>query len=148
MLRITPSVIVKDITNCVSPLLVVSGILQEAMSDTLNKEKKMKKVQDINIQHKVLPVFSDRTVTASQVASIPGKNKKKAERKEGTVRIIFVDSVSNSSVADVVMTSIAAQQLAHGIGHTLERLKKEIADPGMPAAKQAKAKPDQHTYIG
>lgn len=113
------------------------------------KEEKKEEVQlgQLGINYRVIPVFSDRSITASQVASIPGKKEKeKAERKEGTLRILFIDSVSNSTVADVVMTSIAAQQLAAGIAQTLERMKKEIASPLMPV--QVKPEHSQQTYIG
>ncbi|MBI4021072.1 MAG: hypothetical protein HY369_02425 [Candidatus Aenigmarchaeota archaeon] len=97
---------------------------------------------------RTMPVFTDRSITASQVASLPSKkDKKKAERKEGTIRIIFVDSVSNSVVADVVMTPIAAEQLAAGITKSLEQLKAQLKDHTMPAQPVLETAPQQ-SYIG
>ena len=102
----------------------------------------------IKINHRTMPVFSDRSITASQVASLPEKkNQKKAQRKEGTIRIIFIDSVSNGSVADVVMTPIAAEQLVNGINQSLEKLKKDIEDKNMPVPAQSPPEA-QHAYIG
>jgi hypothetical protein len=106
----------------------------------------MKKItQQVNINHRVLPVFADRSVTVSHVASVSGRNRKKALRKEGTIRLIFIDGISNSSVADVVLTSIGAEQLVKGINRSLEKLKKDLADPNIPQHKHHV--PDQ-AYIG
>ena len=109
-----------------------------------------KNIQQMNINYRVMPVFSDRSITASQVASLPKKgNPKKAERKEGTIRLIFIDSVTNSSVADVVITPIAAEQLVNGIRKSLEKLHSDIKNPDIPQHQHMKpAAPDQQTYIG
>lgn len=104
-------------------------------------------LKHMNISYQVKPVFADRSITASQVASLPEKdNKKKAARKEGTVRIIFMDSVSNQSVADVVMTPIAAEQLVHGIKHSLEKLSTELKDLTINQPSPPTREPQ--TYIG
>ena len=106
----------------------------------------MKDIRQMNINHRTIVVFADRVITASQVSSLPHeKNKGKARRKEGSIRMIFVDSVTGSSVADVVMTSIGAEQLIKGIKQSLHKLEEELANPNIP--QQAKEK-GEHTYIG
>jgi len=105
-------------------------------------------LKNMGINYKVLPVFSDRSITASQVASLPEKgNKKKAAKKEGTIRVIFLDSVSQSSVADVIMTPIAAAQLVNGIKQSIEKLDTEIKDPKIASHTPVKTQ-TQQTYIG
>lgn len=98
----------------------------------------------LNINYRAIPVHSDRSVTVTQVASVAGKDKK-AIKKEGTIRLIFVDSVSNSSVADVVLTSIGAEQLVKGINSSLEKLRKDLADPKIPVHEH---QPVDRNYIG
>lgn len=100
----------------------------------------------LNVSHRAMPVFADRSMTASQISAQPDEKKKgKAKRKEGTIRLLFVDSVSNAVVADVVMTSIAAKQLIAGIEKSVDKLAKDIADPALP---QRPAKQEHHNYIG
>ncbi|MBI4181354.1 MAG: hypothetical protein HY520_00090 [Candidatus Aenigmarchaeota archaeon] len=108
--------------------------------------KKDLQLGQMNITFRAAPVFADRSITATQVASVPHKrDPKKAARKEGTVRVIFVDSVSNLVVADVVMTSIAAEQLAAGIQQSLGKLKTDLKDGSMPQREQPR---DEQPYIG
>jgi len=99
--------------------------------------------EKININHRALPVFADRTVTATQVAA---HTDKKEVAKEGTIRLIFVDSVSGSSVADVVMTSIAAEQLIAGIRQSVDRLRSEVKKKVLPKSK--KTTKAAQSYIG
>jgi len=104
--------------------------------------------QQINVNYRAMPVFSDRSITVSHVASLPSKkDRKKAARKEGMIRVIFVDSISNSTVSDVVMTPIAAEQLIKGISNSLEKMKKDVSDPKI-SAPPAPAPQPQQTYIG
>ena len=107
-------------------------------------------IQQVNINYRATPVFSDRSITATQVASKPSKTPGKAERKEGTIRLIFVDSVTQTSVADIILTPIAAEQLLAGLRQSLDRLFVEIKDMKMPANQQIlnEEKAATQTYIG
>lgn len=107
------------------------------------------KKEHMNLNYRAVPVFADRTITASQVASRPQKeNKKKAEKIEGTIRLIFVDSVTQSSVADVVMTTIAAEQLITGIRQSIDNINKQVKGGKMPI-QPAEPVPENHQpYIG
>jgi len=110
--------------------------------------KKDMQLKQMNINYRTMPVFSDRSITASQVAALPSKkNSKKAARKEGTIRIIFMDSVSGSSVADVVMTPIAAEQLITSINQSLDKMNSEVKDMKMQKPTAPVPASDQ-TYIG
>jgi len=103
-------------------------------------------IRHLNINYRTMSVYSDRVITASQVSSLPSKKDKgKAERKEGVIRMIFVDSVTNSTVADVVMTSIGAEQLIRGINQSLAKLKEDLKNPTIP---QPSVEKRDHTYIG
>lgn len=107
--------------------------------------------KQIPVNHRAIPVFSDRTITVSHVASKPSKNNnKKAERKEGVIRILFVDSVSNTTVADVVMTTIAAEQLIQGINKSIEKVSDDVDNPEItrPPEPEPESVPQQQTYIG
>ncbi len=99
--------------------------------------KKSVQAQQINVNYRAMPVFSDRSATISHVASVADKkDKKKAVHKEGVLRILLIDSVSNSTVADIAMTPIAARHLANGISQTLERMGSEMSDPKIRSASK------------
>ena len=100
------------------------------------------------IQHKVKPTISDKAAVIIHIAAKADEaDKKRAARKELLLRVLFVDSVTNSCVADVTMTQTAAENLISTLNKSLSDSQEKMKDPKMPE-RPTTIQSEPQTYVG
>jgi len=77
----------------------------------------------------VKPLFADEVMLGIMVKSTKGKD---GVRKEGMVRLGFIDMVRGQAVAEIVITPITAEGLSKLLNDKLKELDKELKSKKMP----------------
>lgn len=90
-------------------------------------EQKDQKPIAIDIK-RAIPIFSDNIIVANIIKTeqqTQGK-KKKRHGKEGYVTLIFVDNLSHSAIARVVVSRQTAEALQKALDESLKKFDKEL----------------------
>lgn len=108
-------------------------------------EKEGKK--KIQLQPKAPPLFADEVLVQSGIKYNP--DKKARFRKDGMIRLAFLDMRSRSVISDVTMSPITAENLARILGEHVVKLEKRLKMKGMPKKPTETAMPTStQSYIG
>ncbi len=88
-------------------------------------EQKTEKSIAIDIK-RAIPIFSDNVIVANIIKTHDSGKKGKKVQKEGHVTLIFVDTLSHSAVARIVVSKQTADALLKALGESLEKFDREI----------------------
>jgi len=104
--------------------------------------------KQIQIQPRAIPVFADE---AQVVAFMKGNKDKKARfKKDGFVRLTFMDIHRRQTVADVVISPITAEAVMGIMANQLAELDKALKSKKMPKSKKVPVSrtTEEQRYIG
>ncbi len=103
--------------------------------------------KQIQIHSRAVPVFADE---AQVVAFMKGNKDKKAKfKKDGFVRMTFLDITRRQTVADVVISPVTAEVIMGIMTKQLEELNKAMKSKKMPKEKRMSlGKTEDQRYIG
>lgn len=90
-------------------------------------EQKTEKSIAIDIK-RTIPIFSDNVIVANLIKTHDSEKKGKGKKlqKEGYVTLIFVDTLSHSAVARIVVSKQTADALLKALDESLEKFDKEL----------------------
>ena len=109
----------------------------------MNMPEWLKKVQENLAKSDIKQLFADEALVMGTVKV--GKTASGKVRKEGNIRIAFVDMTSAQPVAKVVVSVSTARGLVNALNEQLKRLEKDLESKELP--KKPKKEP-LLTYIG
>ncbi len=99
--------------------------------------------------HATKPTVSDKVMLVAQMAAKPSEeDKRKAERKELNMRMLFVDSVSNKCVADVTMNQAATEDFLKSMQRALANAQEKLKGDSMPEKPNIVEPEDTQRYVG
>lgn len=113
-------------------------------------EQKDQKSIAIDIK-RTIPVFADNVIVANVMKSYNGekKGKRKGKRgKEGQVTLIFVDNLSRSAIARIVLSKSTAESLEKALGESLEKFDKELKGEEKKKIEAPVAEKGKARYLG
>ena len=88
-------------------------------------------------QSKTPPIFADEVMVSFVV-----KRDKEGKRKEGVVRLSFIDTMRKEVISDIVLTPVTAQALMKILENSLKKLDNALK------GKLEKKEEEATTYIG
>ncbi len=95
----------------------------------MEEEKKKVNIQLNNLPASIIPTFADEVMVGTMVKA----NKEGNEvRKEGQVRLNFIDMVRRQSVAEIVISPITARNLVRILEENLNKLEFELKSKELP----------------
>jgi len=77
----------------------------------------------------VKPLFADEVMLGTMVKSIKGKD---GVKKDGMVKLCFIDMIRKQILVEVVITPITAEALSNLLNDKLKELDKELKSKKMP----------------
>jgi len=103
----------------------------------------LKRVQENLAKSNIKQLFADEALVMGAVKI--GKTSDGKLKKEGNVRIAFVDMTTTQPVAKIVISVSTARGLMNALGEQLKRLEKDLESKDVP--KKSSEEP-LLTYIG
>lgn len=97
---------------------------------------------------KNVQIKPSRSVYAEEVMvinTIKAEKENDEVKKQGFVRLTFIDTISGEAVADVTISSITAKALRKILNENLGRLEKDLQSTEMP---EVQVTTDSTNYIG
>jgi len=88
-------------------------------------------------------LFAEEFAIGLSVRATPLDKKGKKVRKEGIVKIFFLDAATQKVVSEIALTSITAKSLAQGLMKNVMKLEKELASKKI--AKKVKVSKPSYT---
>lgn len=85
-------------------------------------------------------LFAEEFAVGVSVRSAPIDKKGKRVRKEGILKIFFLDAATQKVVSEIALTSITAKTLANSLMQNVSNLEKDLASD-KPRSKVVIAKP-------
>ena len=83
---------------------------------------------NINIDHSVKPLFADEVAVACSIKQ--EKDEKGKLRKEGFVSLMFIDIITQTTIARVTLSKITAKALWKILKNNVEDLEKKLISKG------------------
>ncbi len=108
--------------------------------------KKAPNIQLNNIPASVVPTFADEVMVGTVVKA----NKEGDDvRKEGQVRLNFIDMFRRQSVAEIVISPLTAKNLVKILEENVRKLESDLKSKEMPEQQKIEEKStDAISYIG
>ena len=95
----------------------------------------MQKQVQIQVDPTIKPLFADKVMVATLLQSSKEKDENGKIRKEGHVRIGFIDGMTNRVITDVVIGLMTAKDLTKILDDNIKKLDEELKSgepPKMP----------------
>jgi len=106
-----------------------------------------REVQIRGIPAMVKPLFADEVMLAVTLKASKEKDEKGRIKKEGHVRLGFIDAMKGQMIAEVVLSSMTAKALLKILDENLEKLDKELESEEPPKEIVATTKTEEIGYI-
>lgn len=112
----------------------------------MEDERKKFNLQLNNMPSSVTPIFADEVMVGTMVKA----NKESNDvRKEGQVRLNFIDMMRRQSVAEIVISPITARNLVRILQENLSKLEVDLKSKELPKQQKMEEKTtDTISYIG
>ncbi|HDR53318.1 MAG TPA: hypothetical protein ENN60_01415 [archaeon] len=95
------------------------------------------------LESKVTPIFGDDVLVSMMV-----KKSRDGKKKDGLIRVCFLDSARKEIVADVVMSPLTAEAMGNILMGSIKKLDDIMAGKKVDFPKPPVKKQDETTYIG
>jgi hypothetical protein len=105
----------------------------------------LKRVQENLAKSTIKQLFADEALVMGTVKV--GKTKEGQVKKEGSVRIAFVDMTSMQPISKIVITLSTAKGLVNALSNQINKLEEDLASDELPKQPVEKTEPSL-TYIG
>src|SRR3989344_5905469 len=109
------------------------------------EEKKKVNIQLNNMPLQIAPTFADEVMVGTVVKAAKEGND---VRKEGNVRLNFIDMFRRQSVADIVISHITARNLVKILQDNVTNLETELKSKELPKQKIEEKSTESLSYIG
>ncbi|MDP2908953.1 MAG: hypothetical protein Q8N77_04060 [Nanoarchaeota archaeon] len=73
-------------------------------------------------------LFAEEVAVGISVRSVAINKKGDRVRKEGTIKLFFLDAATQKVVSEIALTSITAKALADALSKNVSNLEKDLAD--------------------
>jgi len=105
----------------------------------------LKKVQENLARSNIKPIFADEAVV---MGTIKARQTEKGEvKKEGQIRIAFIDMTTLQPIAKIVVTLSTAKGLIRALQNQVKKLEEDLASEKIPKWAKKEKEP-LLTYIG
>ena len=108
----------------------------------------MQKQVQIEMHPTVKPLFIDKAMVVIQLQASKEKDETGKIRKEGHIRIGFIDEMKNQVIAEVVMSLMTAKSLTKILDDNIKRLDEELKSGELPKVPTVTATTGVPEYIG
>jgi len=107
----------------------------------------MQKQVQVGVHPTVKPLFVDNAMVAVQLQASKEKDETGKIRKEGHIRIGFIDGMKNQVITEVVMSLMAAKNLTKILDDSIKRLDEELKSGEPPKVPTVTTTTEVPEYI-
>jgi hypothetical protein len=112
----------------------------------MGEENKKVNIQLNNMPTYVVPIFADEVMVGTLVKAVKEGND---VRKEGQVRLNFIDMFRRQSVAEIVISPITARNLVRILEENLNKLEADLKSSELPPQQKIEGGSTENiSYIG
>ena len=118
------------------------------MGDVKEVGDKMQKQVQIGVHPTVKPLFADRVIVVTLLQSSKKKDETGKIRKEGHIKICFVDAMKNQIITEVVTSLMTAKDLTKILDDNIKKLDEELKSGEPPKMPKITTTTEAPRYIG
>lgn len=107
----------------------------------------MQKQIRIGVHPTVKPLFADRLMVGTLLQSSKKRDETGKIRKEGHIRIGFIDGMKNQVITDVVISLMTAKDLAKFLTDNIKKLEEELKSGEPPKLPKVTTTTEAPEYI-
>jgi len=108
----------------------------------------MQKQIQIGVHPTVKPLFADRLMVGTLLQSAKKRDETGKIRKEGHIRIGFIDGMKNQIITEVVLSLMTAKGLMKNLDDTIKKLDEELKSGEPPKMAKITTTMETPGYIG